>query len=164
MSEREKFGDVDVEKHRGIFGAECAGLCAALDEHEAQPKQASQEGLVVQFDCARCGSRKVMVIEWPEILAMAHGVPPAFAYQRAPQGLMRGAPLDWKWDAQEQVWWPSLPCSNCSRPLLVALSPTDVSQSVQAAKARQMIPPQMEQVCGQLCAGATQALRQQMRR
>lgn len=156
--------DYDFDKQRGIFGADCAGLCPALDDHESQRKQVANEGLLMQFDCATCGSAKMMCVEWPELIAMRHGVPPAFAYQRAPQGLMRSAPLDWKWDGQQHLWWPSVPCQRCNRPLLVWLAPQEISQFVDAAKSRGAIPPQMEHVCGQLCAGATQALRAQMHR
>lgn len=162
MSEHDEFDDV-IGKQRGIFGSECAGLCPALNDHEAQPKSGSPEGLVVQFDCGRCGSRKIMVIEWPEILALRAGVPPAAAYQRA-QGLMRGAPLDWKWDGKEQVWWPNMTCSLCRRPLLTWLSPSDIQQALDVARSRGFISPQVEQASAQLCAAAAQAIRRQMGR
>lgn len=162
MSQNQDSFDDVIGAQKGIFGAECAGLCPALDDHESQKKAASPEGLVVQFECARCGGRKIMVIEWPELLALRAGVPPAFAYQRA-QGLMRGAPLDWKWDGQEQVWWPELPCSNCRRPLLIWLSPDEVRQHVDSARARGFFSPQVEQACAQFCGAAMQAMRQQGR-
>lgn len=152
-----------VEGQRGIFGDECAGLCPALSQHETQKKVASPDGLVVHFDCSRCGRGTVMVVEWPEILALGAGVPPAFAYQRANVGL-RGAPLDWKWDGQEQVWWPSLPCQSCRRPLVVWLSPSEIVQHVGLARARGFFPPQVEQVCAQVCGAAIQSMRQQMGR
>lgn len=163
MSETDGFDDVIGAQH-GIFGDDCAGMCPALSDHEAQRKVASPEGVTVQFDCARCGSRKVMTVEWPELLALRAGVPPAFAYQRA-QGLpMRGAPLDWKWDGQEQVWWPDLPCSLCRKPLLVWLSPNEVQQNVDMARSRGFFSPQVEQACAQFCSVAIQALRQQQGR
>jgi len=162
MGEQENFDDV-IDQQRGIFGSECAGLCPALSDHEAQRKSGSPEGLVVNFDCARCGSRKVMVIEWPEMLALRAGVPPVVAYQRS-QGLLRGAPLDWKWDGKEQVWWPALPCARCTSALLVWLTPSDIQQSLDLARARGFIPPKVEQACQQFCAAAVQAIRQQMGR
>lgn len=162
MNEHDQFDDV-VTAQRGIFGSECAGLCPALSDHESQRKVGGPEGLTVQFDCSKCGSRKVMIVEWPEILALRAGVPPLVAYQRA-QGLLRGAPLDWKWDGQEQVWWPALPCARCTRPLLTWLSPTDIQQAVDTARARGFVSPQVEQACAQFCGAAVQALRQQMGR
>lgn len=162
-SEIDQFDDV-ITQQRGIFGADAPGMTPALSEHEAQRKVPGPEGVSVQFECARCGGRRLMMVEWPELIALRFGVPPAIAYQRAPHGLLRGAPLDWKWDANEQVWWPSMPCSNCRSALLVWLTPQEIQQSTDLARSRGFIPPQMEQVCGQLCTGAAQALRAQMGR
>jgi hypothetical protein len=162
MQDNNPFDDV-AENQRGIFGDDCAGLCPALSNYDTNKKAAQQDGLAMQFDCQRCGSSKIIVVEWPEMLALRAGVPPAVAYQGV-SGLMQGPPLDWKWDSQERVWWPNRTCSGCHQALVVALAPEDVQQHVDIARSRALFPPQMEKACAQMCAAAIAALRQQMGR
>jgi hypothetical protein len=156
-NDEETFNDV-IDAQRGIFGADAPGLAPALANHDGHRKSPSADGMQIMFECSRCGGRRSLMVEWPELVAMRFGVPPGFAYQRTP-GIMRGVVLDWKWDAQDQVWWPELTCPGCHRRLLTGVSPAEIESSLTAGRSRGWLPEQAFQQFAQIASQAAQAAR-----
>lgn len=81
MSNRAFDGFEDViNGNAGIYGADTPGMANALGNHDRREVSPTQEGLQISFVHDACGTGIVATVEWPDIVALAHGIAPKLAY------------------------------------------------------------------------------------
>lgn len=81
MSNRAFDGFEDViNGNAGIYGADTPAMANALDQHDRREIQPGPDGLEATFAHDACGMGIVATIEWPDIVALANGIPPKVAY------------------------------------------------------------------------------------
>ena len=130
MSDRKKyFDDADgiINNQRGIFGADCAGLCGdsamdAFSQLEVEPSKCGPDGMTFRATCEGCGMRGIQV-GWPEFIAAKNNISPHFVFQNAPQ---------WGTDSETKRLRPDLRC-RCNWQIAVSFSPGEISAFIDNA-------------------------------
>lgn len=146
------FDDV-IHTNMGIYGTDTAGLAHALADHDRREVKPTPEGLQISFTHDPCGTSTVAVIEWPDLVSLAHGIPPLVAYAtrlnpQQPSLIERypafGSALgQWTQRGPGGPWM--LHGNRCRyhacprRELVILVDPTEVDESVRLASSQRWI-------------------------
>lgn len=130
MSDRKRyFDDADgiINNQRGIFGADCAGLCGdsamdAFSQLEIEPSKCGPDGMIFRATCEGCGMRGIQV-GWPEFIAAKNNIPPQAVFQNV---------HPWGIDSETKRLRPDLRC-RCNWQIAVNFSPGEISAFIDAA-------------------------------
>lgn len=85
---------------------------SGFDGYETAETTAEPSGVAVRIDCRRCGATCNMAIEYPELVAVAHGVSPQAAYGQHYERVVK-EPVKWAWSQRDEAWHPDVRCPNC---------------------------------------------------
>lgn len=146
------FDDV-IESNMGLFGEDAASLAPALANHDRREIQPQSDGLHVKFAHAPCGMVREAIIEWADVVALAHNIPPKVAYatrinpaqpsivERYPQfGENLGT---WTQRGPGGPW--ALQGNRCNyhacpkRDIVVLLDPSEIDQAVRVGSSQRWI-------------------------
>jgi hypothetical protein len=154
------FGDVDADT-QGVFSAEQAALRPGLKQLRTVHAVVRPEGILMQFDCQVCGIPTVMMIEYPEVVALKYGVNPVIAFRAHPSILQE--PTRWEFSPGATVndptgWRPDIKCCQCNANANkdFCIEQHEPELLLQGARRRGYINPAGEQQISQICAQAAQ--------
>lgn len=149
MSENyDEFGDI-IGRETGIFNGESAAIAPALQDFDRATTTPMLEGVKVELHChpiegqgMGCGSTRQLMLEYPELVAIAMGISPhmAFTQQDARmcgiQELVR-----WSHNPKTGQWWPDKRCA-CGTPLRAFITSDEAAAHLKRAGAAGWISPQ----------------------
>lgn len=163
MSTNNKYGyDQIIDNQKGIFGADCAGLCgSAMDAFSESQAVPDASGMMYEVTCENCGPRKI-VVEWPELVAIKNQISPHIAFQRAPNLVQQ--PTAWGFDQRQQCWFPDLRCRSCNWQFRLMVSPNEIERGLRYAISQGWLPEQAFAQISNLCAQVKQMVAQMPRR
>lgn len=152
MSQPDDFNDI-LTSATGVFGLDTPGLApASHDSVKVRVVEAGAlgqdypSGVVMQCMCNACGTNNVILLEWPEVIALKYQVGPQVAFQPGQQLFQRhhpgqpppqpiaanrflsGSATTWEWNPSANHWALRQECvkTGCdwSQPITIAGSET----------------------------------------
>lgn len=146
------FDDI-IYGNTGIYGKDTPGLANALADHDHREMTPTAEGLQVAFTHDPCGMSKIAEIVWPDLVALACGIPPKVAYgsrlnQQQPSLVERYPSFaeglgDWSLQGPGGPWMMrGLRCftSSCpKRDIVLMLTSREVDDAVRVARVQRWI-------------------------
>ena len=163
MSTNSKYGFDDiVDNQKGIFGADCAGLCgSAMDAFSQANGVPDPSGMMYEVTCENCGPRKI-VVEWPELIAIKNSISPHVAFQRAPSLVQN--PTAWGFDQRHQCWYPDIRCRSCNWQFRMMVHPGEVERGLRLAVSQGWVPESAFAQISGICQQMKQMISAQPRR
>jgi hypothetical protein len=153
-----------VEGQQGIFDAAqpALGGDSAMASYAKATTSPTREGLKIEFQCENCGNGRILVAEWPELIACKYGLQPHVAYgplaQRGIQVVQ--SPAAWGYDQENQAWFPDLRC-RCSWPSRPLVSLQEIEQMLRAAVSRGFLSQIDNKKLSDHCFAMAQQMQQQ---
>ena len=138
----------------GVFGADQAALQPGLKRHQSVPHRILQGGVELKFDCQSCGMPILLVVEYPEIVALKYGVNPAVAFRF--KKVMATEPTSFEFLPHQNGWLPKTHCHACNKPVEIVVEPHEPENYLKGARRRGFINAQGEHQISQLCAQVAQ--------
>lgn len=155
------FGDVDADT-QGVFGPEQAGLRPGLKQLRTVHAVVQPDGIWMQFDCQVCGAPTVMLIEYPEMVALKYGINPVVAFRNYPD--MLKSPTRWEFSPGNDIsnptgWRPDIRCSQCNANTNkdFCIEQHEPELLLAAARRKDYLVPEGEQYVSRICATAAKS-------
>lgn len=145
-----------VQSTQGIFSGAGGHALAHRDRVSEKVKRG---GVDLMFECDGCGNPKTVHVEWPELVALKHGLDPAQALRpevvasvlRQERYYVQGDLLPFRFDKDDQSWRPMARC-DCGFHFQLRVSPTDPEKWLVRGRQSGYINPAVEKEINTVCA------------
>jgi len=127
----ENYDDFDdvINGTAGVFDA------SGLSDHDTVKTKIGQNGVLVECSCRKCGAPASMLMDYGELIAIAHDVSPQAAYgPQYPQVVRQ--PTMWKFSEANGAWYPDVACGRCRGWIAPMVDVTEARDHVMSAKTR----------------------------
>lgn len=112
----------------------------------------TNQGLVYAFNCPNCSTKKNLVVEWHELIAIGNGLAPQYAF----------AGDSWTYDPNQNAFYPTeQQCSTCGNKVPILITMTEAARAVNNAIEQNLL---QKQIANQINAKVLQVKQSQQGR